>query len=637
MSNRWLILTFILCGLPQVASAQNPTVALTIERPALSIEALRINIEDLVEDDVDPSPYLLSWTVSGLPAGAWDYELNYGAITETSTAPTRLRVIETDGFAEAQGDQPLIGQLQVEVFLRDLIEDAEDLPTALGGTGRDDFDQPVCVNIYPSGNPDFNQTFTDCLTFEADTLPPEAPQISELVPGENRVLVRWTPLSDTRIDFYQAVYCTNASTLTISFEELPCSGGDRRNSPTISDTLSETSISDGILNGERVVVAMRSIDEFDNVGEPGDVDDTFPTSVDDFFELYDGAEAGGFCFIATAAYGSYAHPLVKVLRVFRDRVLNVTPLGAAFVWAYYRYAPPLAEQVAANSALAGWVRVWLVPVALIALVIMLLPFVAVGWLGFRAFRWAGRSTRTRIGATGTVAALIVAMSGSTAEAGRPESSLDVLGVGFEFKGGPYSGAIQDEPGFSDVFDDESRPLFTFGVDVQVYRGFGTVTVGPSFGFLQYTGKGLFGKGSRVPGSRSSDTNVFNLVPLTLQAGYRFDLLADQTWVPFVPYVKGGLAYYIWWATNGVGGLQRRTLEEDRQTARGGTFGLTGTLGLAFMLNKIESRVAQSLFANSGIRGTYIFIEMTGSQVDDFGGEGFDLSDFNWNLGLYMEL
>ncbi|MEM7675727.1 MAG: CFI-box-CTERM domain-containing protein, partial [Myxococcota bacterium] len=534
MTKRWLFLVSLLCAYPAVASAQ--TTGVTITLSSLTLEEQRINIEDLEEDEENPAPIRLSWQVAGLGAGAFDYELTYGAITQTSTTPPRLRVIESDSFAEAQGDQPAGVQLRVELFLRDVIADADDLPPSLGGFGRNDYDEAICVNVFPAGNPDFNQTTSQCWTFEVDTLAPVPPQITELVPGENRVQVRWERINDNDIEFYEIVYCTNASTLTVSFETLPCT--DPRASGTISDTLSEASISDGILNGERVAVALRSIDDFDNVGDTGGVEAVFPTSVDDFFELYDGNEDGGFCFIATAAYGSYAHPLVRVLRAFRDGVLKRTAVGEVFVWAYYRYAPPIANRVAADPTLAGWIRLWLVPVAILAIVIMLSPFIAMFWLGRLA--WRSRGNR-RAGAKGAsvarTAALILAGASvllgfsGVAQATRPESDLSVVGIGLEFKGGPYSGAIQEETGFSEVFPAESRPMFTLGVDVQVFRGFGTATVGSSIGYVRYSGLGLFGKGSPTPGTPSSDSNAFSLIPLTLQVGYRFDVLADNTWIP----------------------------------------------------------------------------------------------------------
>ena len=642
MSYRWLTLIpfYLCCGLPSVALAQTVTFVRTVNdvppNSAVNNELLQLNIEDLVEGERDETVVRLGWSVAGLSPGTWDYRLTYGAITETSTAPPLLRVQDTQAFAEAEGDQPLAGTLQVEVLLTDLIAAAEDLPPELGGSGRDDYDESICVNVFPDGNPDFNQTFSECWTFEVDTLAPSPPTITEIIPGEERIQVTWELLGDTRIEFYEAVYCTDTSTDVVSFETLPCPESEWFVVDRISDTVDTISLEDGISVGSRVVVAMRSVDEFENVGEPGDVEDATAQAVDDFFELYEGGEEGGFCFIATAAYGSYAHPLVRVLRAFRDRVLNPTPVGAALVWAYYHYAPPLARQVAGDPTLAGWVRWWLLPMAAIALIVMLSPLAALAWILRRGLRSVGRRGA---GVAATVVLMAAIGASAPAYASRPDSDLTTVGIGLEFKGGPYSGEIQNETGFSDVFDDESRPLFTLGLDLQVFRGFGTVTVGGTVGFLQYTGKALFAKDAETDGGAvSSDTNVFNLVPMTLVVGYRFDYLADLTWIPLVPYAKGGLAYYIWWATDGVGNLQRQTNDDgDRLTARGGTFGVTGTLGLAFMLNKIEPRVAQSLFANTGIRGTYVFVEMTGSNVDDFGGDGFDLSDFNWSIGLYMEL
>lgn len=56
--------------------------------------------------------------------------------------------------------------------------------------------------------------------------------------------------------------------------------------------------------------------------------------------------ASGNCFIATAATGSYQHPITATLRTFRDVVLEKTPAGRLFIQSYYRASPPIARKIA---------------------------------------------------------------------------------------------------------------------------------------------------------------------------------------------------------------------------------------------------------------------------------------------------
>ena len=156
--------------------------------------------------------------------------------------------------------------------------------------------------------------------------------------------------------------------------------------------------------------------------------------------------------------------------------------------------------------------------------------------------------------------------------------------------------------------------------------------------MQFTGKGVFG----LSDARSLDTTVFNILPLTAVLFYRFDWIADRTPVPLVPYVRGGLAYTIWWVTTANNKVSRYEgadpdSSDDDIAGRGGKFGVTGTVGVAIMLNHLEPKAARALYNTTGIRGTYIFGELTGSKVDGFGGDGFDFSDYAWNVGLYIEL
>lgn len=76
----------------------------------------------------------------------------------------------------------------------------------------------------------------------------------------------------------------------------------------------------------------------------------------------DGGSKGGPCFIATAAYGSYLDPHVKVLRDFRDNYLLINPIGRAFVKLYYSTSPPIAEFIGRHESLRMVTRWALTPV-----------------------------------------------------------------------------------------------------------------------------------------------------------------------------------------------------------------------------------------------------------------------------------
>ena len=102
-----------------------------------------------------------------------------------------------------------------------------------------------------------------------------------------------------------------------------------------------------------------------------------------------GGGGGGGCFIATAAYGSYLHPQVQILRDFRDTWLLTNAPGRAFVDFYYRLSPPVAGFIAQHETLRLLVRLLLVPVIFVIsnfLATILFSITVISGILFRRFR-----------------------------------------------------------------------------------------------------------------------------------------------------------------------------------------------------------------------------------------------------------
>ena len=76
----------------------------------------------------------------------------------------------------------------------------------------------------------------------------------------------------------------------------------------------------------------------------------------------------GFCFIATAAYGTPMAQEIQILREFRDEYLLTNPLGQALVDLYYRVSPPMAEFITEHPSLKPIVRAGLLPAVAISAV-----------------------------------------------------------------------------------------------------------------------------------------------------------------------------------------------------------------------------------------------------------------------------
>jgi hypothetical protein len=161
-------------------------------------------------------------------------------------------------------------------------------------------------------------------------------------------------------------------------------------SPQIMATLTSYSRRiTGLTNGVGYQFSVLAIDKFGNA-VPSDLVIGSPQPTEDLYRRFrdQGGGASGFCFIATAAYGSYENRWVMVLRDFRDEILLTTSLGQRFVDWYYAHSPPWADYIAEHRAARILTQMLLWPVIGVAALIVYLPLwpkvlllaLVLGWL-----------------------------------------------------------------------------------------------------------------------------------------------------------------------------------------------------------------------------------------------------------------
>lgn len=627
------------------ASAQT-TPSWTVTATDLSDADLKIrSAEQHARRGTAQSPRNLTWMVSGSVSGK-RARLSFERLDLANEA-TDLVAIQNS--ANQDGNNKTVNEAPrtYEVSEQTLIERAKESPT--GGTVT------VFVMVFDpieNATDEYTGVARDEWTFEYDLVPPDAPKVVEAIAGERTLSVRWERPTASDLSFYEIRYCPNvsdqaieASTSTntdglpggegvVRLEQWPCDEDELEVVESIGQNTLQKTLREGIESLGWVAFAVYGQDEspFLNLTNDDEVEVYAIRTVaqDDFFEAQASGEDGGFCFIATAAHGSYAHPVVVGLRWFRDAVLAKVPGGRWLIGTYYRLSPPLARVIAERPALAAVVRVGLVGFALglgLGLAFML----------WALLRLAGRQLLPLALGAG----LMLGLS-PTAEAQIRAEADGAVGLGFEFKIGPYRPAMADGaaegglPAWDAVYGaGNTRPSFNLGGEVQVYRGFvGTVSIGGSVGLAVWPGNAqrTLEDGTVVEGERG--TSTFNLVPMTLTLGYRLDYLQDYTPIPLAPYVRAGLGYSLWWNTRDDGALSRRDINGEEAEAIGGKLGVTGTAGLALSLNALDPRSAASLRASTGVRSSYLFFE--GQTTRTFG-DGFDLSATTWYGGLMLEL
>ena len=126
-----------------------------------------------------------------------------------------------------------------------------------------------------------------------------------------------------------------------------------------------------VFSQDRKSIQLTIIDnsEFDDDFREGEIKDpSGPGAPDDSIATAkSGGGGGGGCFIATAAFGTYDHSSVIILRDFRDNFLLENSYGKWFVKQYYSYSPLIADCIAKNRISRFLVQLLLLPLLVFAI------------------------------------------------------------------------------------------------------------------------------------------------------------------------------------------------------------------------------------------------------------------------------
>ncbi|MBW1812025.1 MAG: fibronectin type III domain-containing protein [Deltaproteobacteria bacterium] len=202
---------------------------------------------------------------------------------------------------------------------------------------------------------DHKYTFKGGTPLRFDNKKPAAPTDISISPGETNLKVSWEKPDDADVDSYIVYYR----------EE----GGTTVNEASVTSGEAEDHQITGLANFTNYEVWITAVDEAQNESDDSEIATGMPEPVEDFYETYrngGGSDSGGFCFVATAAFGSYQAGMVIPLRVFRDTILAQTAFGRDLIAGYYQYGPRWARAIRDSATHRGIARWTLAPAVALA-------------------------------------------------------------------------------------------------------------------------------------------------------------------------------------------------------------------------------------------------------------------------------
>lgn len=205
-------------------------------------------------------------------------------------------------------------------------------------------------------------------------------------------------------------------------------------------------------------------------------------------------------------------------------------------------------------------------------------------------------------------------------------------MAFEVRFGRYVPNADDglsSTPYQDTFGDDTRFYGGIELDWQALRipYFGTLGPGFGIGYTRSTADAPLASGM----GRSGQTTSLSILPMYLVGVVRADVIARETPVPLVPYLKLGVGYALWWASDA-----DDTAEVDGVEGKGRSYGSQFGLGIMLLLDALNMDDARTADAAMGLNHSYLFAEWAVNKLDGFGDDHLQVGTDSWVLGLAFE-
>ena len=214
----------------------------------------------------------------------------------------------------------------------------------------------------------------------------------------------------------------------------------------------------------------------------------------------------------------------------------------------------------------------------------------------------------------------------------PHATESTRAWNLELRFGPYypntdtefSDRGQSARPFAEVFGTHKGLMFGMEIDHHLSHRGGTWAMGVGAAYYSATAAALAADQT----TRTGDETSLRLIPLTVLAVYRADLLRTRFGWPLIPYAKLGLGCGLWW------------LNDTSKTSAtvGTTFGWNAAAGVSLDLAFVDPEAIRTMDLETGVNQFAIFFEVVHEALDGFSSSSvLRVGDTTWFGGLMIEM